>query len=351
MLPLRQVTSRPGSVMAYGAFGLAFLLALASLSVDWGRMVVARAELQQAADSAARYAAAGLPLGVSTVQSRAAASIAQNKVDGVPLSFKNWDVVFGVWNQATRSFVVLTGNDRNSATAVRVTAARDAAHGSPLSLVFGKVIGRQTMDVAASAIVARGNPATLAVEADSCPWLAGMSSGASVAGTGGNPTPSVAPANIPTPATGVKLVAGRSLVFRQASGETSYTGAGNYGPDGNDKWIVEQAAANGINKTKAPLNAMVGIFLDDRAPNTYAQAAAGDFSDEINRDFTTLAPPVKQVFFIGDGLDKDGNLQEFVVPLGATRLYIGIMDEKGWWWDNTGTLSTTVMDDKLTTVH
>jgi Flp pilus assembly protein TadG len=337
--------------MAYSVFALAFLLALASLSVDWGRVVVARAELQQAADSAARYAAAGLPDGISTVQSRAAASIAQNKVDGTPLTFNNSDVEFGVWDQATKSFVVLTGNDRNSATAVRVTAARDAAHGSALSLIFGKAIGRQTINVTASAIVTRGRPATVDIQADSCPWLAGMSSGATVAASGGNPTSSTAPAQTPPAVSGISLNPGHSLIFRQASGQTSYSGAGNYGPDGNTDWIVEQAATNGINKTKAPLNSLVGIFLDDRAPNTYAQAAAGDFSNKNDRDFSTLSPPVKQVFFIGDGLDKNGNLQEFVVPPGATRLYLGIMDEKGWWWDNTGTLSTTLMDDKLTTVQ
>jgi Flp pilus assembly protein TadG len=337
--------------MVYSALALGFLLGLASLSVDWGRVVTARAELQQAADSAARYAAAGLPLGITEVQTRAAASIAQNKCDGVALSYNSADVEFGVWNQATKSFVVLTGAARTSATAVRVTAARDATHGSALSLVFGKVIGRPTMNISASSIVARGKPATIAIDGDSCPWLAGASNGTKVAATDDNPTPSVAPAQSPTAVNGISLTPGHTIVFRQASGKTSYTDAADYGPDGNTDWIVEQQAVNGINKTKAPLNAMVAIFLDDRTPNTYAQGVAGDFSSPSSRDFSTLAPPLKQVFFVGDGLNSAGNLQQFVVPAGATRMYLGIMDEKGWWWDNTGTLSTTIMDDKLTTVR
>ena len=48
------------------------------------------------------------------------------------------------------------------------------------------------------------------------------------------------------------------------------------------------------------------------------------------------------VFFIGDGLRADGvTLQDFIVPAGATRLYIGVMDGQQW-SDNSGSLSTTV---------
>jgi hypothetical protein len=75
-----------------------------------------------------------------------------------------------------------------------------------------------------------------------------------------------------------------------------------------------------------------------------------DFSTSNSRNFTQLSPKLKQVFFIGDGVNDNGQLQDFVVPAGATRFYLGIMDEKGWWWDNTGTLSTTMMDAKVTLV-
>ena len=146
---------------------------------------------------------------------------------------------------------------------------------------------------------------------------------------------------------GLTIAGGVKLYFREANGITSYAGSGQYGPDGETDWIVAQDPANGINTTKAPIQSLVGIFLDDRAPDTYAQAATLDFSTAASRDFSTLSPGLKQVFYIGDGMNSAGQLQEFVVPTGATRLYLGIMDEKGWWWDNSGTISTTIMDSKV----
>ena len=75
-----------------------------------------------------------------------------------------------------------------------------------------------------------------------------------------------------------------------------------------------------------------------------------DFSSAASRDFSSLSPKIKQVFFIGDGLDSNSQLQQFVVPAGATRFYLGLLDEKGWWWDNTGQLQTTMLDDTVTLV-
>ena len=337
--------------MIYGVFALAALLAVASLSVDWGRVSLTKSELQQAADSAARYAASSLPLGPTIVQANAAAAIADNKVEGAAIIFNPaTDLEFGTWNASTKQFSVLTGVDRASANAVRVTVYRNAAHGSPVSLAFGKAINKQTIDVKATSIVTRGKPLTVDIAGDACPWLAGMPNSGSVAAEGGNNKSSKNPQQAPTAVTGLSIKPGSTLAFRQSGGQTSYTDAAKYGPDGNTDWIVSQTAANGINTTNAPLNCMVGIFLDDRQPDTYAKAAVGDFTSSASRDFTTLSPPLKQVFFIGDGMNSANVLQQFVVPPGATRFYMGIMDEKGWWWDNTGTLNTTMMDDHITMV-
>src|SRR5205085_1616363 len=83
------------------------------------------------------------------------------------------------------------------------------------------------------------------------------------AATGGNPTPAVAPTNSPSPISGLTIVGGVRLSFREASGITSYQGSGQFGPDGELDWIVAQDPANGINTTKAPIQSLVGIFLDD----------------------------------------------------------------------------------------
>jgi hypothetical protein len=72
-----------------------------------------------------------------------------------------------------------------------------------------------------------------------------------------------------------------------------------------------------------------------------------DFSTASSRDFASLSPALKQVFFVGDGETSTGVLQEFVVPAGATRLFIGTMDEKGRWSDNSGSLSIEVTTSQV----
>ena len=59
---------------------------------------------------------------------------------------------------------------------------------------------------------------------------------------------------------------------------------------------------------------------------------------------------LKQPFFIGDGVRNDGvTPQSFVVPTGATRLYLGIMDGQQW-SDNSGGYSCTVARPPLIAV-
>lgn len=341
-------TGRRGQSLVYGVFTIVVLIGFVSLAVDLGRVQLAKTELRAAADAASLYAAAGLSQGVTAVQNRAVAAGAENKVDGTSLVVDPAnDVAFGTWDAATRSFAVLTGSARSSATAVQVSTRRIAARNTHIPTPLASIVGRPGVDVQAVAIATRGNVVTAAVPAHACPWLAGMPSGSQVAATGWNTQPTVAPQHAPYQANGITLTPGTRLSFREIAGTTSYYNAQSYGPDGQSDFIATQDAANGINATTAPLNCLVGIFLDNRAPNTWAMAAAGNFSTAASRDFSTLSPPLKQVFFIGNGLNSAGQLQEFVIPAGATRLYLGIMDGAGWWWDNTGTLTTTMMDNKV----
>ena len=55
-----------------------------------------------------------------------------------------------------------------------------------------------------------------------------------------------------------------------------------------------------------------------------------DISFSNNIDFSTLTPQLRQPFFIGDGRDSSGQVQQFIPPTGATRLFIGTMDEYEW---------------------
>jgi hypothetical protein len=102
---------------------------------------------------------------------------------------------------------------------------------------------------------------------------------------------------------------------------------------------------NGIARMNAPVNALVGVFLDDGVPNASAAPPGLDFSDGgLGTAFGQLCPGLKQPFFIGDGLTGHGTgaPQQFVVPAGATRLFLGTVD--GFDWNtNSGAFSVQVI--------
>ena len=104
---------------------------------------------------------------------------------------------------------------------------------------------------------------------------------------------------------------------------------------------TKPAAKMGCPNLNAPLSSLVGVFLSDAQPNTLPAPAALDFAVGSGINFLTLSPLLQQVFFIGDGLTDTSIRQQFLVPLGATRLYLGTMD--GYEWNNnSGSLSATV---------
>ena len=55
-----------------------------------------------------------------------------------------------------------------------------------------------------------------------------------------------------------------------------------------------------------------------------------------------FSPTLAQVFFIGNGRTAEGTLQRFIVPKGATRLFLGFADAygftgpPGYYGDNSG---------------
>ena len=62
----------------------------------------------------------------------------------------------------------------------------------------------------------------------------------------------------------------------------------------------------------------------------------------LGTTFTTLCPSLKQVFYIGDGLSGSGagTAQQFVIPAGATRLFLGTVDGHEW-SSNSGSFSVS----------
>jgi hypothetical protein len=331
-------------------------MAFLSFAVDWGHVQLVKTELQRAADAAARYGAAGLEQSPGHARSNAIAAAADNTADGSAVTIQNSDVEFGSWNASTQTFTVLPPGS-SSVNAVRVTARRTSSAGNAVPLMFARVIGRNSQDVTAVSIASYTPPVSidLPVPASSNPWLAGMPNG-----TLANPVPTngsvrqdragpytdsngVYHPNGESPAqlAGANLIPGNALAF------DAITGTGQHGPtqtvvgpDGNTNKAAydnDAGAEHSKSNAWAPIDAVMGIFLDDNVPSGTPPPTL-DFSTGASRDFTSLSPQLNQVFFIGDGVTSGGTQQQFVIPSGATRLFIGKMD--GYEWNNNSGVST-----------
>jgi hypothetical protein len=150
-----------------------------------------------------------------------------------------------------------------------------------------------------------------------------------------------APAHSPVQVTGVSLAPGSTITFSATGGVDNAGGIPAQGPDGGG--VGTTPPNNGIAGATWPINALVGVFLDDSLPDATPAPSALDFSAGSGTAFTTLSPGLKQAFFIGDGRTGTGSgaVQSFVVPAGATRLFLGTSDGFGW-FNNSGSLSVTI---------
>ena len=178
----------------------------------------------------------------------------------------------------------------------------------------------------------------IAVNGNANPFLAGK-----LAGTPcclGDSAPAQSPAQILS-----GLTAGNILTF-SATGATNNSGASN--PVGNadgatnfGRFDMLATYGTGISGARGiELNALVGVFLDANDPGTTAPAAL-NFSGGLN--FASLSPGLRQIFWIGDGFTGTGSgaVQQFFVPTGASRLFLGSTDLFGW-YNNSGTFTVTI---------
>jgi hypothetical protein len=190
-----------------------------------------------------------------------------------------------------------------------------------------------------------GATAAVSVGGKASPYLAGMPDGSTCCSTDS------APAESPVQVGGFALAPGMVLTFGvTGSVSNDLNKPPTDPPDGSVFFISPftgqpgTPAANGIAAINAPVNALVGVFLDDHEPTSSATPAELDFSaGGLGMGFTTLCPALKQVFFIGDGLTGSGTgaIQQFVVPAGATRLFLGTVD--GFDWNtNSGAFSVQI---------
>ncbi|MFO0899886.1 MAG: Ig-like domain-containing protein [Pirellulales bacterium] len=185
------------------------------------------------------------------------------------------------------------------------------------------------------------DPAVAAIPGVSNPWLAGMPDGASAS------VFDHAPEQSPVSVVGIAVVPGAPLFISADGGVSSGAEGGKlYGPDGSPNYVQHGVGdENGLSSVYAPLNSLIGVFLGPSAPDGSPAPTRLDFRPATTNvpngvDYGQLSPTLKQTFFIGDGKTSDGTPQQIIVPAGATRLFLGVMDS-GASSNNLGSLQVT----------
>lgn len=174
------------------------------------------------------------------------------------------------------------------------------------------------------------------------PNLAGRADGYSCCS--GDSTPQQAATEV----TGLTFAPTDVLTF-DVSGQVSFGGGPVSGdnPDGDAAFSMTTYGDGISAPTDVRANALLGVFLGDESPTGAATPDPLSFATGLG--FSWIAPEVGQIFFVGDGLTSDsngpfpntGNAQAFIVPSGATRLFLGTCDGVGW-FNNSGTFTVDV---------
>jgi Flp pilus assembly protein TadG len=354
------VQCRRGASLMYLLVLLIALTMFASLSVDVARVQLAKTQVRTAVDSAARYAAMGLDRDASTAVANAVDAASLVNVDGKPLALvPAEDVFLGTWDDAARTFTAT--NDYTTANAVQVIGRRVARRNTAVPLMFASILGMNSCDIKGDSAIAKLYPSVNVnqnVPATANPFLSGMPYG-SVASqinphhnpdyAGNSSDPRQSPLQVglavssSTPYTFDSIDGDArhdpNLDYFSPDGDLGDIGHNNLTTNGSNSYGATMYPQNGMTDIKAPINALVGVFLSDEAPNKTAvptlnaddlAKAPQDFSTSAARNMTSYQPKLKQLFFIGDGKTDNGVTQQFVAPPGATRLFLATWDFYEW---------------------
>ncbi|MEZ0267024.1 MAG: pilus assembly protein TadG-related protein [Phycisphaerae bacterium] len=359
----RAVGSRPrrraiSQIYLLVAFPL--LVGCAVIGVDVGRRSLARHAAQATADAAARYAARGMQTSstpLTTARAHAGAVAAESDVDGSAPTIDSAEVVRGTWDAATRTF---TADSTGDAVSVTVRQNLQRAGAAPMfSSIF---LGSQNSTVVATA-VARSVEVSTEIEppASGNLWLSGMpddtlhqnyrADNSTVWDNSGTAsTKKQRPLEVSLSA--LNLKAGDTINLEGISGNASWqnndTGSINTADGDATKLCANgvypgtylpNTSANGMSNVRAPIGAVMAVFIADDRPDSSGAPPNLDFGTANARDYSTISPKLKQVFYVGDGKRANGESQTIVVPDGATRVFLGMMD--AWQWnDNVGNFKT-----------
>ncbi|MCA8953716.1 MAG: FG-GAP repeat protein [Planctomycetes bacterium] len=162
----------------------------------------------------------------------------------------------------------------------------------------------------------------ITVSAESSVFLAGRTSHGLTLAEGRHPDGT---------AVGVPAFGALSIVTQ--SGAIDVDGRGGLSPFGAEGVTGVSTNINSANGVSGIVHGqrggfLCGVFLGPQAPSGLAPPSLNFSAGAIGDDFDHLFPELEQVFFVGDGLTGhgSGDVQQFHVPAGATRLYFGICD-------------------------
>lgn len=367
---------RSGSVLLIALALITMMFALAGLSVDWGRTLLVEAEIQRAVDAAARHGAAGLMKNRAQAIRNVELALEDNPVQGAAIAAGAVTITFYDYDAAADTLVEVDGSVAN-AIGVRVAMTGELG----VETMFAGMFGVEHFDASASSVATiHKEMERLDVDAKSNPWLAGMPAGTISNQYNPEGDPDYAgDAGASPNQVGVPITAGESMAFDAVSGGAAFSNGqslanadgftgnifnnrfandrvkaqdlpkvdwnGDGRPDASMDWMTYYTDGHGVEHGKsdlvAPGTSLVGVFLGPNQPLPGNEPNALRFDTNNRRDFKSLSPDLNQPFFIGDGRNNDGEQQRFVVPAGATRLYLGVMDMYQW-GNNTGGFTTAV---------
>ncbi|MDQ6698891.1 MAG: hypothetical protein M3Z36_01745 [Acidobacteriota bacterium] len=182
--------------------------------------------------------------------------------------------------------------------------------------------------------------------------LAGMSDGAflTTSSFSNLNSPDFAPVNSPV-MIDLRRLGGHVLQIGAVGRVSCQKGAENIGPDGligtNVDSFTGFSPPTGFSEIHAPLGSLVGVFTGDQV-NPQLSEFSTDYTTETQREVLQRVPGLQEYFYIGTGRTRLGKFKSFAIPQGATRLYLGVMDQSyrgGGAYDNTGWFFVSVTPD------
>jgi Flp pilus assembly protein TadG len=138
-----------GAVLVFMAVMMAVFVSLAVMAVDVGKLYVAEADLQAAADAAALAGASQLSNADTTTVRTQAKNFAVRNMPSATYGtvLKDADVVRGSWDTAAKTFT-----PGGTVNAVRVTTRLSSANSNAVHLTFGGILNTSSSNVTAHAV-------------------------------------------------------------------------------------------------------------------------------------------------------------------------------------------------------